>query len=191
MTLSPAGAAFRDARDFLLARGSDPVAAHAEFRWPDVGEHFNFAVDWFDGIAEGNDRVALRVVEEDGTEATRTFEQLRVRSNQVANWLTAAGVRRGDAVMLMLDNRVELWEAMLAILKLGAVILPTSTAFGEDPVNQLMMAKVTSGQPLRYYVGGAWSRAGEITSRAQWESYVADAALRAQHPVKVALKAQP
>jgi acetyl-CoA synthetase len=143
MTLSPAGAAFRDARDFLLARGSDPVAAHAEFRWPDVGEHFNFAVDWFDGIAEGNDRVALRVVEEDGTEATRTFEQLRVRSNQVANWLTSAGVRRGDAVMLMLDNRVELWEAMLAILKLGAVILPTSVVLGSaDLAERLERANV-------------------------------------------------
>jgi pectinesterase len=73
----------------------------------------------------------------------------------------------------------------------AAVIVPTSGAFGADSLNELVMAKVMSGQPLRYYVGGAWSRAGEITSKAQWENYIADAALRAQHPVKVELKAQP
>jgi hypothetical protein len=33
----------------------------AEFRWPDLGDRFNWAVDWFDAIAEGNDR-ALSVL---------------------------------------------------------------------------------------------------------------------------------
>ncbi len=40
------------------------------------------------------------------------------------------GVRRGDAVVVMLGNQVELWESMLAIMKLGAVIMPTTTAVG-------------------------------------------------------------
>jgi acetyl-CoA synthetase len=57
---------------------------------------------------------------------------MRRRSNRVANWLSAEGVRRGDRVMLMIDNRVELWEAMLGIMKIGAVILPTSVVLGPD-----------------------------------------------------------
>lgn len=132
MLHSAAGRAFREARDFLLAHSHDMEAARAGFVWPDVGDHFNWAVDGFDEIALGNDRLALRVLEEDGTEASRTYEEMRVRSDRVANWLRDQGVRRGDAVMLMLDNRVELWEAMLAIMKLGAVILPTSVVLGPD-----------------------------------------------------------
>jgi acetyl-CoA synthetase len=132
MPHSAAGLAYREARDVLLAHSHDVAAARREFAWPDVGEHFNWAVDWFDGIAAGNDRVALRVVEADGAEVSRTFDEMRRRSNRVANWLSAQGVRRGDRVMLMIDNRVELWEAMLAIMKIGAVILPTSVVLGPD-----------------------------------------------------------
>ncbi len=132
MPLSPAGRAFRDARDLLLSHADDLDAAHAAFRWPDVGDHFNWAVDWFDGIAEANDRIALRIVEEDGSEASVTFDELRRQSNRVANWLSACGIGRGDRVMLMLDNRMELWEAMLAIMKIGAVMLPTSVVLGSD-----------------------------------------------------------
>ncbi len=132
MPYTAAGLAFREARDTLLTHSRDPQAARASFSWPDVGDHFNWAVDWFDSIADGNDQLALRVIEEDGTEARRTFDELRRRSNQVANWLTRIGVRKGDPVMLMIDNRVELWEAMLAIMKVGAVILPTSVVLAPD-----------------------------------------------------------
>jgi acetyl-CoA synthetase len=48
----------------------------------------------------------------------------------VANWLRAQGVAKGGRVVLMLGNQVELWESMLAVLKLGAVIMPTTTAVG-------------------------------------------------------------
>ena len=122
-----ATAAFRAARDQLLELREDHVRASAEFRWPDVGEHFNWAVDWFDRIAAGNDRVALWIVEEDGREQKATFAELAERSDRVAAWLAGQGVRQGDHVMLMLGNQVELWESMLAVMKLGAVILPTTT----------------------------------------------------------------
>lgn len=143
MSLSAAGLAYREARDTLLARSHDLEAARAAFEWPDVGAHFNWAVDWFDAIAEGNDRIALRVVEEDGTEVSRTFDEMRRRSNQAANWLSNNGVQRGDAVMLMIDNRVELWETMLAIMKIGAVILPTSVVLApEDLAERVERADV-------------------------------------------------
>jgi acetyl-CoA synthetase len=84
-------------------------------------------VDWFDAIAIGNERPALWIVEEDGSEEQYSFDRMRWRSDEVAAWLHSVGVEQGDHVMLMLGNRLELWESMLAIMKLGAVILPTTT----------------------------------------------------------------
>ena len=122
--------AYRAARDLLLELREDPAQAAERFAWPDVGDRFNWAVDWFDAIARGNHRPALVIVEQDGSSQQRTFEEMAHRSDQVAAWLSDHGVRRGDAVIVMLGNQVELWESMLAIMKLGAVIVPTTTAVG-------------------------------------------------------------
>jgi acetyl-CoA synthetase len=122
--------AYRAARDLLLELREEPDRARAEFAWPELGERFNWAVDWFDAVARGNHRPALVIVEEDGTSTERSFDMMARRSDQVAAWLAEQGVRRGDAVIVMLGNQVELWESMLAIMKLGAVIMPTTTAVG-------------------------------------------------------------
>jgi len=121
---------FRAARDTLVALRDDYDTARRDFEWPDVGSRFNWAIDWFDEIARGNDTEALVIVEEDARRTTRTFDELATRSDLLGHWLSARGVAKGDTVMLMLGNQVELWEAMLAIMKLGAVILPTTTAMG-------------------------------------------------------------
>lgn len=126
-----AGDAFFTARDQLLEAAGAPEHARDEFRWPVVGETFNWAHDVFDTVASGNDTTALWISEEDGTEVRRSFAELKHRSDQVANWLLANGVRQGQVAMLMLGNRVELWEIMLAALKLGVVLLPTSVVLGE------------------------------------------------------------
>ena len=124
--MNPTGR-LRAARDTLLEHRTDAAAAAEAFRWPDVGPHFNWAVDWFDEIAIGNESTALWIVEEDGSETKVSFDEMRWRSDEVAAWLHSVGVEQGDHVMLMLGNRLELWESMLAIMKLGAVILPTTT----------------------------------------------------------------
>jgi acetyl-CoA synthetase len=121
---------YRAARDLLQELSEDYGKAVAEFTWPDFGELFNWAVDWFDPIARGVERTALWIVEEDGTEARYSFDEMARRSDQVAAHLAAHGVGLGDRVLLMLNNQVELWESMLAVMKLGAVILPTTTALG-------------------------------------------------------------
>ena len=59
--------AYRQSRDQLLRLRGEHARAVAEFRWPELGPRFNWAVDWFDAIASGNDRPALVVVEEDGS----------------------------------------------------------------------------------------------------------------------------
>jgi acetyl-CoA synthetase len=129
MTVSAASHVYRAARDLLFDADSYEKAV-STFAWPQVGETFNWAVDWFDSIARGNDRAALWIVEQDGSEASYTFDQMAHRSDQVAAWFAQQGVRQGDRVILMLGNQVELWESMLAVAKLGAVIMPTTTALG-------------------------------------------------------------
>ncbi|HEY0641548.1 MAG TPA: AMP-binding protein [Pseudonocardiaceae bacterium] len=121
---------YREARDLLIGLTGRHEEAVRRFRWPEFDGPFNWAVDWFDAIARGNDRTALRIIEEDGRDTGYSFDELARRSDQVAAWLAGHGVRRGDRVLLMLGNQVELWESMLAVMKLGAVIMPTTTALG-------------------------------------------------------------
>jgi acetyl-CoA synthetase len=117
--------AFLQARDFLLQHRDDYEGAIREFRWPAL-DAFNWALDHFDAYAAGNDRPALWIVEENGTETKVSFQELSQRSNRVANTLRALGVKRGDGLLIMLDNVLPLWEVMLACIKLGAVLVPST-----------------------------------------------------------------
>lgn len=71
-----------------------------------------------------------------------------------------------------------------------AVVLPGAEGFAEDKLNELILAKASAGKPVRYYAGAAWSRAGEITTLAQWQRVVQDTAARAGNPVRVTLARQ-
>ncbi len=124
-----ATAEFLAARDFLLERRGDYEAAHAGFTWPRP-ERFNWALDWFDHIAEGNGADALRIVEEDGTSRSVSFGELSVRSASAANWLRDQGVAAGDRLLVMLGNQRELWEVMLGAMKLRAVVIPATPLLG-------------------------------------------------------------
>jgi acetyl-CoA synthetase len=130
MTVPDPTSSYRAARDQLLALRADRERALAEFSFPDVGPTFCWAIDWFDEVALGNHTPALVIVEEDGTSSETTYDEMRRRSNRLARWLAGHGVAKGDSVIVMLGNQVELWESMLAVMKLGAVIMPTTTAVG-------------------------------------------------------------
>lgn len=121
---------YRTARDLLLSLRERHADALERFTWPAMDGSFNWAVDWFDEVARGQDRPALVLAEEDGSVLRVSYDEMRRRSNRVADWLRGQGVRKGDRVMLMLGNQVELWESMLAVMKLGAVVMPTATAVG-------------------------------------------------------------
>jgi acetyl-CoA synthetase len=123
---------FLAARQFLLDHREDLSTAYEQFRWPELDE-FNWALEWFDLLGadpESADRPALWIVDPDGEHRRWSFAELSRRSNQVANWLRAQGVQRGDRILLMLGNQVELWETILAAMKLGAVVIPATTLLG-------------------------------------------------------------
>ena len=164
------GRSFIEARDQLLRCREDPQRAVREFRWPVLGE-FNWARDFFDVVAAGNERAALRVIDDAGGDETLTFAGLARRSRQVASFLAAEGLSAGDRILIMLPNCVALWETMLAAIRLGAVIIPATTLLEhEDLRDRLERGRVKavvtlatlagrfaalSGAPLRIGVGEA------------------------------------
>jgi acetyl-CoA synthetase len=93
----------------------------------DVPEGFNFAYDVMDELAkERPDSPALVWCDEGGTEATFSYAQLKVRSDKAANFFAAAGIGKGDPVMLILKRRYEFWFSILALHKLGAIAIPAT-----------------------------------------------------------------
>jgi acetyl-CoA synthetase len=132
-----AKASFLDSRDFLLANRDDYEGVRKGFVWPRMPA-FNWALDYFDPMAAANENPALWIVEESGEECRLTFAALAARSNQVANWLRAQDVQRGDRLLLMLGNEAALWEVMLAAIKLGVVLIPTSGLLARDDLRDRM-----------------------------------------------------
>src|ERR1700736_5727659 len=127
---------FQNARAFLLQHRTDYDKAVADFRWPDPTP-FNWALDWFDAElarnADSKNLPALWIVDAGSNRETKlSFAALSSRSNQVANFLRAQGLRRGDHLLLLLGNVIPLWETMLAAMKLGVVVIPATTLLTPD-----------------------------------------------------------
>jgi acetyl-CoA synthetase len=151
--MNPSAEAFYAAREFLWAHREDYDTAYRDFAWPQIDE-FNFALDHMDAVAADPERGAKRalwIVEGDGTEAHWTYRELAERSNRVANWLRGQGVARGDRIILMLGNQVELWETLLAAMKLGAVVIPATTLLTAADLRD----RLDRGGARHVVVGGA------------------------------------
>ncbi|CAG4912217.1 AMP-binding protein [Paraburkholderia saeva] len=147
---------FLAARDLLFRHRTDYDSAYREFAWPTLGE-FNWALDYFDAFARNNNQPALVIVEGATGEETRyTYAQMSERASRMANFLRGIGVGRGDRVLLMLPNRVELWDVMLAAMKLGAIVLPATTQLSPDDVRDRVQiggaryAVVDSGELAKF-----------------------------------------
>ena len=171
---------FQEARAFLLKHRTDHDAAVKGFRWPDPAP-FNWALDWFDAElaqnAESRDRTALWIVDAGSDRETRlSFATLSRRSDQVANFLRAQGLKRGDH-LLLLGNVVPLWETMLAAMKLGVVVIPATTLLTPDELRDRLdrgraravvatqdqlakFAHLGSADLVRIVVGAASAQAG-------------------------------
>ena len=92
-----------------------------------IPENFNFAYDVMDVWAkEKPDGLALLWTNDQGAEIRTTFAQLKEQTDQAASYLQTRGIGKGDPVMLILKRRYEWWVVMLALHKLGAVVIPAT-----------------------------------------------------------------
>ena len=98
---------------------------HIRFRNVDT---FNFAFDIVDEIAaKYPDKLAMLHVSDHFTERRFTFKDISEMSNQVANYLLAQGIGRGDKVMLVMKRHYQFWPTILAIHKIGAIVIPATS----------------------------------------------------------------
>ena len=92
-----------------------------------VPENFNFAYDVMDAWAEeAPEKLALLWTNDEGAEIRTTFARLKEETDQAASYLQTLGIGKGDPVMLILKRRYEWWVVMLALHKLGAVVIPAT-----------------------------------------------------------------
>ena len=124
---------FFDLRQLVL-NAESYEQMYRDFKWPRITK-FNWALDYFDIIAEGNKKNALIYADTDGNEITVTYDKMRQRSNQVANFLNDLGMKKGDRVLVMMDTSVEIFELFLGIMKMGGVIIPASTLLSASDIS--------------------------------------------------------
>ena len=97
---------------------------HLEFIIP---ENFNFAYDVMDEWAkEKPDGLAILWTNDQGEEIRTTFAELKVQTDQAASYLMSLGIGKNDPVMLILKRRYEWWVIMLALCKIGAIVIPAT-----------------------------------------------------------------
>ena len=92
-----------------------------------IPENFNFAYDVMDAWAEeAPEKLALLWTNDQGEEIRATYKQLKEQSDQAASYLQSLGIGKGDPVMLILKRRYEWWIIMLALCKIGAIVIPAT-----------------------------------------------------------------
>jgi len=132
---------FLRARDFLLSAKSYQEAK-AGFDWPQPSR-FNWALDYFDTLAERCTNPALIHVDDSGASRSVTFQALKERSAKVANLFRSMGLTAGNRIMLMMGNRMELFESFLGAMKAACVIVPASTLLtSEDIGDRIVRGKI-------------------------------------------------
>nr|WP_316624446.1 AMP-binding protein [uncultured Ruminococcus sp.] len=90
-------------------------------------DKFNFAFDCVDAIANNTpDKLAMLHIDKYKNERRFTFNDMKRRSNQTANYFKSLGIKKGDRVMLVLKRHYQFWFSMLALHKLGAIAIPAT-----------------------------------------------------------------
>ena len=116
----------------MLSRRASYEEIYASFRW-NIPEYYNIAVDVCDKWAVGDpSRVALINIEPADEAEVVTYDELRLRSNRLANLLRSAGVSRGSRVAILLPQCADTAIAHIATYKLGGIVVPLSILFGPD-----------------------------------------------------------
>jgi len=108
------------------------------YQWPEwcVGGKLNIVHNcldkWIDTPTQN--RVAIRWEAEEGDERLLTYRDLFHEVNRMASSLRAAGFGKGDAIGLFMPMVPEIVIALLAIAKIGGIILPLFSGYGPGAV---------------------------------------------------------
>lgn len=102
----------------------DYEAARANFSYS-VPEFFNFGFDVVDRRAQQNDKLALIAIDRSGQHIKHyNYSDLERESNRFANALLDLGVRKGDAVLVVLPRIPQWYFVLLGCAKIGAIAMP-------------------------------------------------------------------
>ena len=92
-----------------------------------IPEGFNFAYDVMDAwAAEAPEKLAILWTNDQGDEIRTTYGELKEQTDQAASYLMSLGIGKNDPVMLILKRRYEWWVVMLALHKIGAIVIPAT-----------------------------------------------------------------
>ena len=90
-------------------------------------DKYNFAFDTVDAIAKKNpDKLAMIHIDVNKNERRFTFNDMKRKSAQAANYFKSLGIKKGDRVMLVLKRHYQFWFAILGLHKLGAIAIPAT-----------------------------------------------------------------
>ncbi len=90
-------------------------------------ETFNFGFDIVDALAEKvPDKTALIYVSDSMEEKRFTFADIKKYSNMTANYFLSKGIKKGDTVMLVLKRHYQFWFSIIALHKIGAIVIPAT-----------------------------------------------------------------
>lgn len=109
-----------------------------------VPEDFNFAYDVVDEMARLEpQKTAMVWCNEEGEERFFTYADMKKYSDKTANFFLSLGIGKGDMVMLILKRHYEFWFSILALHKIGAVVIPaTALLTTKDLVYRFQSADV-------------------------------------------------
>lgn len=92
-----------------------------------VPEDFNFAYDVVDGWAAiAPDKRALLWTNDQGESREYSFGEIKKLTDQAASYFQSIGIGKGDRIMAVLKRRAEFWITIIALHKIGAVIIPAT-----------------------------------------------------------------
>ena len=95
-------------------------------------DKFNFAFDVVDELAKKcPDKTAMVYVSNKKESRYFTFSDISRYSSMTANYFTSLGIKKGDKVMLVLKRHYQFWFSILALHKIGAVVIPATNLLVE------------------------------------------------------------
>lgn len=95
-----------------------------DFRIPD---NFNFGYDVVDVLGtEKPDKRAMIWLSKNKEEKVFTYRDMKKYSTMTTNYFKSLGIQKGDRVMLILKRHYQFWFSIVALHKIGAIVIPAT-----------------------------------------------------------------